>query len=183
MNGEIIAGVFREESTMPQDEFWVTFIAALVASAAIVGAAILILRGRGVGTPTGAMGSRLSAPHSCVVCCVAWTAYFLPDTVQHAFPLNVLIPGVLVTVSLALVANACFALSYSFRQEWHWRTALWQSSWVIFAGTMAVPVYDAVQTYHATWWVWIFAGIQAVYLTPFLVRFVHLDIRTQETQR
>ena len=161
------------------EQFWVNLVAGCVVAACVIGILIISIREK---RRTGAYPIEMhSRPGDWGWFSLGFVFWFivsieLGESLRRSFPLSVLVPGLDLSLFLAFAAFAAFALGWAFRSQWNRRTGLWISWSLLFPALTGALVLRDVMCYWSIAWIWIPAGLIAVFLTPHFARLAYLGL-------
>lgn len=159
------------------EQFWVNVVGFTTAGVCILAILVLSLRQKRM---TGKWpqingGSSGSGWFSWV-----WAAWFglstaVPGPMLRRFPLSVVVPGIDISLLIAFTALAGFSLAWAFRAEWSRQTGHWISFNLLLPAVTCLLVVRDFRALTSMAWVWILAGLLAVFLTPYLARLAYVE--------
>jgi hypothetical protein len=171
-------------STFPE-QFWAFVVGFSIAGFCILATLVLSIRekrktGKWPQFDSGSKGSGWFA--------WVWAGWFglsvaVPDRMLHRFPLCILVPGIDLSMLIAFTALAGLALTWVFRAEWSRQTCFWISYCLLLPALTLTLVLRDYKSFASTAWIWILAGLIALFMTPILARLTYAEFYLNRADR
>jgi len=166
---------------MTGDEGYVVPIAYAVAAACVIGAIVVaVIQKRKTSAWPAELTHVDGRPLSNRVVSTAIMVDILfrtiaPAGIAASLPAGLILPGLDLSLFLALAFLAGLAVSRSFGPNWSRGLALHQTYFLVFACVAGSFVGFDVFTYRSAGWIWIPAVLEACFLTPVLSRLAYIE--------
>ncbi|HET6455935.1 MAG TPA: hypothetical protein VFI02_16140 [Armatimonadota bacterium] len=166
--------------------FWVQLVASILVGLCVLAILVIALRDkRRTGKlPDGVTGKSGGAGWFGMV----FFAYFvlsgnMSEQWLHKFPFYFTVPGLDLALFLGTVVVAGYALARVFSVHWSRHTSLWISYCLLFPALTSTLMLRDYHSFVSTAWIWILAGLIALFMTPILARLTYAEFYLNRADR